>query len=333
MHVIHGIDFVPAFARGAVLAIGNFDGVHRGHQALIQTALDTAGALGRPSGVMVFEPHPRAYFAPAEPHFPLTPLPEKLRVLDSLGLKIAVVLPFDGALAALPADRFIDDILVRGLGVSHVVIGYDFFFGSKRGGNPATMVAAGARDGFGVSVIEPVAEGGEVFSSSEIRLKLARGDVQGAAQAMGRNWHVNGRVIGGAKRGTGMGYPTANVPMPPGTALGHGIYAVRAIVDDVAHDASDARLRPVASDARLRPVASDARLRHDAVAYLGTRPTFDDGSPVLEVFLLDFDGDLYGRDITVEFVAFVRPDRKFSGADELVRQMDKDVAAARAVLG
>ena len=151
MHVIHGTDFVPAFARGAALAIGNFDGVHRGHQALIRTALDTARALGRPSGVMVFEPHPRAYFAPAEPHFPLTPLPEKLRVLDSLGLKIAVVLPFDRSLAALPAGEFIDDILVRGLGVSHVVIGYDFFFGSKRGGNPATMAAAaGAAAGFAV---------------------------------------------------------------------------------------------------------------------------------------------------------------------------------------
>ncbi len=259
---------------------------------------------------MVFEPHPREYFAPAEPHFPLTPLPEKLRVLDSLGLKIAVVLPFDGALAALPADKFIDDILVRGLGVSHVVIGYDFFFGSRRGGNPATMVAAGARHGFGVSVIEPVAEGGEVFSSTEIRLKLARGDVTGAAHEMGPRWRVNGRVIGGAKRGTGMGYPTANVPMPPGTALGHGIYAV-------ARRSCDGRR---------------ARLRQ-ALAYLGTRPTFDDGSPVLEVFLLDFDGDLYGRDITVEFVAFIRPDRKFAGADELVRQMEKDVAAARAVLG
>ncbi len=305
MHVIHGTDFVPAFARGAALAIGNFDGVHRGHQALIQTAIDKARDLGRPSGVMVFEPHPRAFFAPHEPHFPLTPLPEKLRVLESLGLKLAVVLPFDGALAALPADQFIDDILVRGLGVSHVVIGYDFFFGSKRGGNPATMIAAGARHGFGTSVIDPVAEGGEVFSSSEIRLKLAQGDVTGAAQAMGRAWRVTGRVIGGAKRGTGMGFPTANVPMPPGTALGHGIYAVRAIVEGETHDAA---------------------------AYLGTRPTFDDGRPVLEVFLFDFDGDLYGRDLTVEFVAFIRPDRKFSGADELVRQMEKDVAAARAAL-
>jgi riboflavin kinase/FMN adenylyltransferase len=305
MHVLHGIDFVPAFARGAVLAIGNFDGVHRGHQALIAKAIATARDSGRPSGVMVFEPHPRAFFVPGEPHFPLTPLAEKLRIIETLGLKIAVVMPFDAHLAALSAEDFIDGILVRGLGVGHVVIGYDFFFGRKRGGNPSTMVEAGRRHGFGVSVIEPVAEGGEVFSSTETRLKLAQGDVKGAAAAMGRPWRVSGRVVGGARRGTGMGFPTANLPLPPGTALGHGIYAVRAIVDGAAHPAA---------------------------AYLGTRPTFDDGSPVLEVFLLDFDGDLYGRTIAVEFVDFVRPDRKFDGADALVEQMTKDVAAVRAAL-
>lgn len=305
MHVLRGIDFVPAFAKSAVLAIGNFDGVHRGHQALIATAQGIARETGKPSGVMVFEPHPRAYFAPAEPHFILTPLAEKLKILDGLGLKLAVVMDFDAHLAALAAEDFIGDVLVSALGVSHVVIGYDFFFGRKRGGNPATMTAAGQRLGFGTSVVEPVAEGGEVFSSTEIRLKLAQGDVKGAAWALGRNWRVSGQVTGGARRGSGMGYPTANVPLPPGTALGHGIYAVRAIVDGVAHAAA---------------------------AYLGTRPTFDDGSPVLEVFLIDFDGDLYGRPLTVEFVSFVRPDRKFDGAAALVQQMAKDVAEVRRVL-
>lgn len=305
MHVLHGTSFVPALARGAVLAIGNFDGVHRGHRALIAEASGRARALGRPSGVIVFEPHPRQFFAPAEPHFTLTPLSEKLSVLETLGLKVAVVLAFDAGLAAMPAEAFISDILVRDLGVAHVVIGYDFFFGKKRGGNPDTMRMAGERRGFGVTVVAPVAEDGEVFSSSEIRLKLASGDVAGAAHALGRPWRVTGRVVGGAKRGTGLGYPTANVPMPAGTALGHGIFAVRAQIDGI---------------------------WHDAAAYLGTRPTFDDGKPVLEVFLLDFDGDLYGRNMTVEFVAFIRPDRKFDSADALVRQMTDDVAATRRAL-
>lgn len=306
MQVLNSTDFIPAFAKGAAIAIGNFDGVHRGHQALIAEAVGKARALGRPSGVIVFEPHPRQYFAPEEPHFPLTPLKEKLRVLETLGLKLVVVLPFDARMASLTAEAFIDEILVANLAVGHVVIGYDFFFGRKRGGNPQTMRDGGSRFGFGVTVVEPVAHAGEVFSSSEIRLKLARGDVAGAAHALGRNWRVSGTVIGGAKRGTGMGFPTANVPMPHGTALGHGIYAVHAIVDGQ---------------------------RHDAAAYLGTRPTFDDGMPVLEVFLLDFDGDLYGREMTVEFIGYIRPDRKFADAHELVAQMEKDVAAVRLILG
>lgn len=305
MHVFQGADAIPPSARGAVLAIGNFDGVHRGHLALIEKVKSIAASGGGMAGIMVFEPHPRMFFAPDSQPAPLTPLPEKLRIFEELGIEMVIVMPFDARLAALPAERFIEDILVSALGVRHVVIGYDFFFGQQRGGKPATMLAAGQRLGFGVRIVEPVAEGGEVFSSTEIRLKLARGDVAGAAAEMGRRWRVTGRVVGGAKLGTGLGFPTANLPMPPKTALGHGIYAVRAIVDGTAHDGA---------------------------AYLGTRPTFDDGSPVLEVFLLDFDGDLYGRDMTVEFIAFIRPDRKFDTAADLVLQMKKDIAEVRRVL-
>jgi riboflavin kinase/FMN adenylyltransferase len=167
------------------------------------------------------------------------------------------------------------------------------------------MILAGIEYDWDVTVVPPVAEGGEVFSSTAIRLKLAQGDVQGAAVELGRRWRVGGTVIGGAKRGTGMGYPTANVPMPKGTALGHGIYAVRAHVENQVHDGA---------------------------AYLGTRPTFDDGMPVLEVFLLDFDDDLYGKEMEVEFVAFIRGDRKFDSAEALVKQMDEDVAKVRDVL-
>jgi riboflavin kinase/FMN adenylyltransferase len=306
MQVVHGYAHVPAAARGACLAIGNFDGVHRGHQALIGEAIATARQAGAKAGALVFEPHPREFFVPDEPHFLLTPLTQKLAQFEALGLDLAVVLAFDRHLATMPAETFVETVLADALGVSHVVIGYDFFFGARRGGSPDTLRGAGRKYGFGVTVVAPVAEGGEVFSSSAVRLKLAQGDVRGAARDLGRNWRVGGKVVGGAKRGTGLGYPTANVPMPKGTALGHGIYAVRAHVDGVAHDAA---------------------------AYLGTRPTFDDGMPVLEVFLLDFTGDLYGRPIEVEFVDFVRADRKFASAEALVAQMHDDVARVRQMLG
>ena len=305
MLVIQGAAHMPREARGAVIAIGNFDGVHRGHQALIEAAVVEAKRRKAKSGAMVFEPHPREFFQPNEPHFHLTPLNEKLRLLRAKGLDLTVVLPFDAALAGLSAEHFIERVLVAGLGVSHVVIGYDFFFGKGRTGSPETMRAAGAEMGFGVTVIAPVAEAGEVFSSSAVRLKLAQGDVKAAAHDLGHCWRVSGKVVGGAKRGTGLGFPTANVPMPKGTALGHGIYAVRAHV---------------------------GREHHDAAAYLGTRPTFDDGKPVLEVFLLDYDGDLYGREIDVEFVDFIRADRRFETIEALKEQMAKDVARVRQVL-
>jgi riboflavin kinase/FMN adenylyltransferase len=305
MRVVHGNEAVPPEAKGAVLALGNFDGVHRGHQALIGHAIAEARRSGRPSGVLLFEPHPREFFQPDAPHFRLTPLDEKLAVLAELGLDVAIVLPFDARLAALDAGRFIEDVLVGTLAVAHVVIGYHFFFGRNRGGSAETLKAAGAAHGFGVTVVEPVADRGEPFSSTAIRLLLAEGDVQGAAEALGRPWRVRGPVIGGAKRGTGLGFPTANVALPKGTALGHGIFAVRVTLDG-------------------RPL--------DGAAYLGTRPTFDDGMPVLEVFLFDFDEEIYGREIVVTFIDKVRDDRKFASAEELVRQMHDDCAKARAIL-
>jgi riboflavin kinase/FMN adenylyltransferase len=306
MLIQHGHDHVPANLRGAVLAIGNFDGVHRGHQALLTSAVETAKATGHKSGVIVFEPHPREYFQPKAPHFRLTPLNEKIRLFRKLGLDIAVVLPFNVHLANLTADAFVERILVAGLGVRHVVIGYDFFFGKDRAGTPDTMRKSGETMGFGVTVIAPVAEAGEAFSSSAIRLMLAQGGVRAAADNMGHWWRVIGKVVGGAKRGTGLGYPTANVAMPPGTTLGHGIYAVRVHTPDGAH--------------------------HHGAAYLGTRPTFDDGKPVLEVFLFDFDNDLYGREIAVEFIDFVRADRKFDSIEALVEQIGKDCDEARRIL-
>lgn len=305
MLVVEGYENVPDAARGSAIALGNFDGVHRGHQGLIALAVDKARELGIPAAVMLFEPHPREFFKPDEAHFRLTSLPQKLIELEKLGINLAIVIPFNKEFASLSAEDFIARVLVQSLGVSHVAIGYDFFYGAARKGTPDLMWRAGEELRFGVSVLAPVAHDGEVISSSGIRLKLAQGDVKSAAEDLGRNWRVAGEVVGGAKRGTGLGFPTANLPMPRGTSLAHGIYAVRAHVDGTAHDAA---------------------------AYLGTRPTFDDGMPVLEVFLFDFDGDLYGRAMEVEFVGLIREDRKFDSPEALVTQMTEDVAKAREIL-
>ena len=305
MLVVHGSKHVPAGARHGVFAIGNFDGVHRGHQELLALAIAKGRELAAPAGVMVFEPHPRAFFAPNEPHFRLTSLDMKLRLLEKAGLDFAFVMAFDAAFSGLSAESFISDILASDLGVRHAIVGYDFFFGSKRRGTPDLLKEAGKNRGFGVTIVAPVAQDGEVYSSSAVRLHLALGDVTGAASVLGRPWRIAGPVVGGAHRGAGLGFPTANVPMPKGTALAHGIYAVRAYVGDKCLDGA---------------------------AYLGTRPTFDDGMPVLEVFLFDFDGDLYGREMEVEFIGFVRDDRKFASSEALTAQMEKDVARAREIL-
>jgi riboflavin kinase/FMN adenylyltransferase len=186
------------------------------------------------------------------------------------------------------------------------VIGYDFRFGKGRAGDPETMRRAGTAAGFGVTVVAQVGAAGEAFSSNAIRAELAQGDVAGAAQMLGHWWRLSGRVIGGFKRGAGLGFPTANIALAPGTALAHGIYAVRVHLDGKTHSAA---------------------------AYLGTRPTFDDGAPMLEVFLFDFDGDLYGREIAVEFIDFVRADAKFASVEALKEQIARDCARAQAILG
>lgn len=300
-----GATGIDASVKGAALAIGNFDGVHRGHQALLAEAKAQARSFAGPAGVMLFDPHPRELFAPDKPHFRLTTLQQRLGLLEIYGMDVAVVLPFDRALASLSATAFIEDILVAKLDVRHVVIGYDFFFGKGRAGTARLMREMGKALGFGVSVIEPVAEEGEVFSSSGVRALLGQGEVRDAAAMLGHWWRAIGTVTGGAKRGTGLGFPTANITLPKATTLAHGIYAVR--------------------------VYGEGLYCHGA-AYLGTRPTFDDGVPVLEVFLFDFDGDLYGREIEVEFIAHLREDRRFADGEALSAQMQADCDQARAIL-
>jgi riboflavin kinase/FMN adenylyltransferase len=304
MEVLHGWRDVPERLKGASLAIGNFDGVHRGHRAVLDAA-KTAGRPGTLVGAMVFEPHPRKFFQPDKPLFQLTPLPRKLELLASRGLDLAAVLPFDAPLAGLSAESFVNDVLVEGFGIAHATTGYDFFFGKQRQGNPALLRALGERFGFGVTIVEAVGHSGEIFSSTRVREMLAEGDVAGAAAMLGTWWQVEGIVESGAGRGAGLGFPTANIRLGEGQSLSHGIYAVRVGVGGQ---------------------------QHQGAAYLGTRPTFDAGAPLLETFLFDFDGNLYGRTITVEFIDFVRPDAKFRSGTDLAAQMRADCDKAREIL-
>lgn len=291
--------------KGAVLAIGNFDGVHRGHRAVIAAALSRARALQRPAAALTFEPHPVSVLRPKEPLFRLTAEIAKLRLLAATGLDGAIVVKFDAILASLSPEEFVTRILLSRYGLGGAAIGFDFHFGKNRMGSPAFLQAEGARHGFAVDVLPPLEDEGRPVSSGTIRMALAAGRVIEAAELLGYPWFVSGVVEHGEKRGRDLGYPTANLRLDPACGLKHGIYAVR--------------------------VGLDGR-RYDGVASFGRRPMFDNGAPLLEVFLFDFEGDIYGKSIDVAFIAWIRHEMKFDSVDDLIRHMDEDSARARDAL-
>src|SRR4051812_14944006 len=303
--VVH--DDAPTVTRlkGAVAAIGNFDGVHRGHRAVVEAALARAGAIGTHAIAVTFEPHPRNVLRPADPVFRLTGEAEKLRLLATTGLSGALVLTFDAAFAALPAEEFVTRILVGRLAIRGATIGFDFHFGHQRGGSSAFLTAQGERYGFSVDTAPPLEDEGRPVSSSSIRAALAEGRVVEAAELLGYPWFASGTVIRGDQRGRILGFPTANITLDPNCGLKHGIYAVRIGIGDA---------------------------MRDGVASFGTRPTFDNGPPLLEVHVFDFAGDLYGMPIDVAFIGWIRPELKFDHVDALVRRMDEDARLARAAL-
>ena len=295
----------PDALTGGVVAIGNFDGVHRGHRAVIAAAVDRAMGLRRPAVALTFEPHPRLLLRPHEPMFRLSDESAKLRLLAATGLDGAVVLTFDAALAALSAKDFIARILVERLAVAGAVIGFDFHYGKDRSGSPTFLVEEGRRLGFPAEIVPPLEDEGRAVSSSAIRAALAAGRVVEAAELLGNPWFVSAPVVHGDARGRELGYPTANLKLDPGCGLKFGIYAVRVGLEG---------------------------LRYDGVASFGRRPTFDDGPPLLEVHLFDFSGDLYGASIDVAFLAWIRSELKFTSVAELIRRMDEDCRLARAAL-
>lgn len=299
---------LPEDLRGAVVAIGNFDGVHRGHMAVLDKALALAADKGVPALVLTFEPHPRTVFRPDQPVFRLTPAPMRARLLAALGFDAVIEQPFSRDFASTEPVDFVRGILCDGLGIVHAVTGFDFHFGRNRAGGPAYLMAAGTEHGFGVTLVDAFRdENADVISSSRIRDCLQAGNVAEAAGLLGYRYTVEAPIIRGKQLGRTLGYPTANMALPADNALAHGIYAVRF-------------------------TRADGSV-HDGVASYGRRPTVDsDGSALLETFLFDFAGDLYGETCMVSLFGFLRGEEKFDGLEPLVAQMKRDEEEARALL-
>lgn len=308
MKLIRHLSDLPAAARGGAVAIGNFDGVHPGHQAVMDEAGKLAKADGVPWLVLTFEPHPRRLFQPDLAPFRLTPFYAKTRAIEALGVDYLVTLRFDQAFSETPAETFIDRVLVEGLGAKHVVTGYDFEFGHKRGGNCELLLKKGAEAGFGMTALTAHGdEGGERFASTRVRRAVTEGDMALAAELLGRLYAIETKVKHGDQRGRTIGFPTANMSLRNHLAPPYGVYAVEVTLP---------------GETTSRP----------GVANLGIRPTFEGSEPRLETFLFDFSDDLYGQRLRVGLKHFIRGEKKFDGIEALKAQIAADSDEARRLL-
>jgi len=307
MELVRGIYNLRERHRGSVVTIGNYDGVHRGHQHVLSVVRGKARELGLPATVVTFEPTPREYFESDAAPARLMRLREKIEAFPLYGIDRAVILRFDRHMQGVSAADFVDRLLVNGLGTRHLVVGHDFHFARKREGNIDTLREAGARHGFSVEEVNRFLVDGERVSSSLVRAALGGGDLKRAASLLGRPFRIAGRVRKGQQLGRKLGYPTANLALHRKVVPLWGIYAVH--------------------------VSGAGLVDHPAVVSLGTRPTINGTDPLLEVHVFDFDGDLYGKYLDVDFVQRLRDEQRFESLDALVEQMHRDAAQARAVLG
>ncbi len=310
MHIFRTWSEVPVPLKGGVIALGNFDGLHKGHQAVIGEMVRIARSKGAAAAVMTFAPHPRQFFHPEQEPFLLSPFRLKARLIEALGADYLYVQAFDAEFSRRSAENFVSEVLAGGLGVSHIVVGFDYVFGHQRKGNVALLQELAGRYGFGVTAVgETAAADGLRYSSTNIRNLLKDGRPAEAARLLGRYWEIEGRVEQGDQRGRLLGFPTANLPYKDYLHPRQGVYAVRAGIDQGA-----------------------ATVWFDGVANFGSRPTFDKTDVLLEAHLLGFTGDLYGRHLRVALADYLRPVRKFDGLTALTAQIAKDAVQARASL-
>lgn len=312
MRIVRHFSETPRDLYGAVVALGNFDGVHRGHRAVIDAARSIARGLGAPVGVMSFEPHPRQVFRPDDPPFRLTLEEGKVRALAALGVDLLLLQRFDRVFSTIDAEAFADRVLVENVRARHLVCGHDFVFGRDRGGDVQLLERRAARAGIGLTAIAPVLDdAGKPFASTAVREKLRVGDPRGAALLLGRDWEISGIVEHGDRRGQTLGFPTANIRLGDYLHPKPGVYAVRAA--GLPEDRSVHAGRP-------------------AVANFGRRPTVDGTDLLLETHIFDYTGDLYGRSLTIRFIEYLREERKFESLADLERQIGMDAAQAREIL-
>lgn len=303
MERLDGGSAVPDHLRGGIVALGNFDGFHLGHQAVVGQAVGRARSEGRPALVATFDPHPARYFSPAAPPFRLTTLDQRERLFAEAGVAAMIVFHFDAALASVPAERFFADHLLSRVGAAGLVTGEDFTFGYKRGGDVALLRKLGAESGVSIDAVWPVSDHGEAVSSTRIREVLREGDCRTAMRLLSRPFAIEGVVEHGDKRGRELGYPTANIGLGNYLRPKFGIYAVRAHLPD-------------------------GRLLEGA-ANIGVRPQFGVSREWLEPYFFDFDGDLYGQKLEVSFIDFLRPETRFENVEALVHQIQLDCEEAR----
>ncbi len=313
MDIIRHMDDLPRRLKGGVIALGNFDGFHRGHQVVIGEAGRLAKAENKPLLVLVTEPHPRAFFNPQGEPFRLTPFRERLNLLETFGVDGAIVLTFNKELSNLTPEEFSKTILKKDLIAANVVVGYDYRFGKGRAGNAKILTDLGAQFGFGVTIIPQVHFGvegaaGEAYSSTLVRTALKEGKPRKAAALLGHWWTVNGPILDGEKRGRRIGFPTANIEFHDSIVPRFGVYAVRARLEG----------------------AGDSLI--DGVANIGVRPTFGGGKVLLEAHLFNLEGEHYGRHIRLHFVAGIREEKKFASLDDLKAQIARDCLTARELL-
>ena len=309
MQIIRDTYYIEETDRGASVAIGNFDGVHLGHRAVIDIARAQARVLNCPLGVMTFEPHPREFFAPDAPPFRLMNSEARAHRLEKVGVERLYELHFGTVLSSLSAREFVEDIIHKALGLKHVVVGADFCFGKGRTGTAEDLQAYGEQLGFGVTLVPLVKDPEGEFSSTNIRNALTDGRPKDAARMLG-HWHrIDGTIIHGDQRGRELGFPTANMSIKGLHPPRFGVYAVKVDVLSGPHQGS-----------------------YDGAASIGVRPMFGENQPNLETYIFDFKGDLYGTELSVGLVEYLRPEEKFDTLNDLVTQMNKDCARAKEIL-
>ncbi|MBT7545256.1 MAG: bifunctional riboflavin kinase/FAD synthetase [Kordiimonadaceae bacterium] len=309
MKIIRQVESIADENKGSVIALGNFDGFHKGHQKVIGAAGRLAKEMNTSLTVISMEPHPRMFFNSGQKEFRLNSLQTKSDLLKKFGVDYFIVLPFDKTLATMEAEDFVLDILIRKIEALHVVVGYDYCFGAGRRGGVNVLGWLSKEEQFGLTIVEKVMEDDHIYSSSNIRATLEAGDVRKVADRLGHWWHVEGQVCQGDQRGRTIGFPTANILLAGYKEPKYGVYAVRMIIE-----------------------CGPGKGTWEAIANVGRRPTFNKKDVLLEIYIFNFNFDIYGQSVKVEFVDFIRPEYKFDGLESLKKQIKKDCLVAKKIL-